>query len=207
MAGSDLTPTIQTPSLPALDQLRIDFNETSSKMRAALQTISHNAAPIAVSSQQIQSASNDLARRTEQQAASVEETAAALEQITTTVVDSSHRAREAGQMVRRTKQSAEHSGKVVGEAVDAMGKIEQSAGGIGNSIGVVDEIAFQTNLLALNLGQSKFGGAAKAGIFETPARSAPAQVPTTPSRPAAVRAAPAFHGNAALKSGDSREEF
>ncbi len=38
------------------------------------------------------------------------------------------------------------------DAVTAMGEIEQSAGQIGQIIGVIDEIAFQTNLLALNAG-------------------------------------------------------
>ena len=152
MSGGDLTHDIQTPFLPALERLRNDFNETAAKLRSTLDTISQNAGAIAAASQQIQSASNDLAKRTEQQAASVEETAAALEEITTTVADSSHRAQEAGNLVRRTKEHAEKSGHVVGQAVDAMGKIEQSAGEIGNIIGVIDEIAFQTNLLALNAG-------------------------------------------------------
>ena len=150
MSTGDLTQEIRSPFLPALEKLRVDFNETSSKLRSTMQTISQNAGAIAAASQQIQSASNDLAKRTEQQAASVEETAAALEEITTTVADSSNRAQEAGHLVRRTKENAEHSGNVVGQAVDAMGKIEQSAKEIGNIIGVIDEIAFQTNLLALN---------------------------------------------------------
>ncbi|TDW24945.1 methyl-accepting chemotaxis sensory transducer with Pas/Pac sensor [Rhizobium azibense] len=152
MSAGDLTQEIRSPFLPALEKLRGDFNETSSKLRATLQTISQNAGAIAAASQQIQSASNDLSKRTEQQAASVEETAAALEEITTTVADSSHRAQEAGNLVRRTKEHAENSGKVVGRAVDAMGQIEKSAGEIANIIGVIDEIAFQTNLLALNAG-------------------------------------------------------
>ncbi|RVU08754.1 HAMP domain-containing protein [Rhizobium sp. RMa-01] len=152
LSTGDLTQTIATPFLPTLEKLRSDFNETSSKLRGTLKTISQNASAIAAASQQIQSASNDLSKRTEQQAASVEETAAALEEITTTVSDSSHRAQEAGRLVRKTKENAEQSGDIVGQAVDAMGKIEKSAGEIGNIIGVIDEIAFQTNLLALNAG-------------------------------------------------------
>lgn len=152
LSAGDLTQEIRSPFLPALEKLRLDFNETSSKLRSTLQNISQNAGAIAAASQQIQSASNDLSKRTEQQAASVEETAAALEEITTTVADSSHRAQEAGTLVRRTKEHAENSGNVVGQAVDAMGKIEQSAAEIANIIGVIDEIAFQTNLLALNAG-------------------------------------------------------
>jgi methyl-accepting chemotaxis protein len=152
LSEGDLTQSIATPFLPALEKLRVDFNGASSKLRSTLQTISQNAGAIAAASQQIQSASNDLSKRTEQQAASVEETAAALEEITTTVSDSSHRAQEAGQLVRRTKENAEHSGNVVGQAIEAMGKIEKSAGQIANIIGVIDDIAFQTNLLALNAG-------------------------------------------------------
>ncbi len=152
MSEGDMTQALAVPFVPALETLRVDFNETSSKLRAALQTIAQNASAISAASQEIQSASNDLSKRTEQQAASVEETAAALEEITTTVADSSQRAQDAGQLVRRTKEHAENSGHVVSQAVEAMGKIEQSAGEIGNIIGVIDEIAFQTNLLALNAG-------------------------------------------------------
>ncbi|KQS76967.1 chemotaxis protein [Rhizobium sp. Leaf384] len=152
LSEGDLTKAIETPFLPELDRLRTDFNGACTKLRTTMASIAGNAAAIAAASQEIQSASNDLSRRTEQQAASVEETAAALEEITTTVSDSSQRAEEAGDLVRRTKESAEHSGHVVEEAVRAMGKIEQSAGEIGSIIGVIDEIAFQTNLLALNAG-------------------------------------------------------
>ena len=152
LADGDLTQEIVKPFTPSLDQLRIDFNQAVQKLRLAMQKVAENASAIASGAQEIRSASDDLAKRTEQQAASVEETAAALEEITTTVSDSSSRAQEAGQLVRKTKDSAEHSGRVVRNAVDAMGKIETSATEIANIIGVIDEIAFQTNLLALNAG-------------------------------------------------------
>ncbi|MDK4734400.1 methyl-accepting chemotaxis protein [Rhizobium sp. CNPSo 3490] len=152
LADGDLTQQIDTPFIPSLEKLRADFNAAVEKLRAAMQKVSQNASAIAAGAQEIRSASDDLAKRTEQQAASVEETAAALEEITTTVADSSHRAQEAGELVRKTKDNAERSGSVVRDAVDAMGKIESSATEIGSIIGVIDEIAFQTNLLALNAG-------------------------------------------------------
>ncbi|MGV1752598.1 methyl-accepting chemotaxis protein [Agrobacterium sp. CG674] len=152
LSEGDLTQQITSPFLPALERLRLDYNSTSEKLRSTLETVVENAGAISTASRQIQSASNELAKRTEQQAASVEVTATALKEITTTVADSSNRAHEAGQMVRKTKENAEYSGKVVNQAIEAMGKIEQSAGEIASIIGVIDEIAFQTNLLALNAG-------------------------------------------------------
>lgn len=152
LAEGDLTQTIEKPFLPAFETLRVDFNGATERLRAAMQTVSQNAGAIAMASQDIQTASDDLARRTEQQASSVEETAAALEEITTTMADSSRRAQEAGELVRNARESAERSGVIVDNAVEAMGRIESSATEIGSIIGVIDEIAFQTNLLALNAG-------------------------------------------------------
>ncbi|MDR6100133.1 methyl-accepting chemotaxis protein [Agrobacterium larrymoorei] len=152
LAKGDLTQQLNTRFLPALDKLRLDFNSASSKLQAAMMIVSDNAGAIASSSQEIRTASDDLSRRTEHQAASVEETAAALEEITTTVSDTSNRAQEAGRLVRNTKDNAEQSGHVVRQAIEAMGKIEASASEIASIIGVIDEIAFQTNLLALNAG-------------------------------------------------------
>ncbi|MDR6192863.1 methyl-accepting chemotaxis protein [Agrobacterium pusense] len=152
LAGGDLTSRIGTPFSPSLEKLRLDFNSAASKLGSAMAAVSHNAGAITAASQEIRTASNDLSNRTEQQAASVEETAAAIEEITTTVTDSSNRAQDAGELVRKTKLYAERSGLVVRRAVEAMGKIDCSASEIANIVGVIHEIAFQTNLLALNAG-------------------------------------------------------
>lgn len=152
LAGGDLSGELRSPFIPALDRLRLDFNSASRKLRTAMTTVAENARAISAGSNEIKTSADDLAKRTEQQAASVEETAAALEEITTTVKDSSRRAEEAGRLVDRTKSHAEHSGQVVTEAIQAMDQIEASSRAISNIIGVIDEIAFQTNLLALNAG-------------------------------------------------------
>jgi len=152
LAEGDLSQSIDKPFIPSLERLRTDFNAASEKLKKAMTLVSENAGAISSGSNEIRSAADDLARRTEQQAASIEETAAALEEITTAVNDSSRRAEEAGKIVTRARDHAEHSGAVVRDAIGAMDQIEKSSREISNIIGVIDEIAFQTNLLALNAG-------------------------------------------------------
>lgn len=152
MSAGDLTISLDTPFVPSMEELRENFNVSVTQLRQTLNQIGENAAAIANSSQEISDNSDSFSKRSEQQAASLEQTAAALEQITTTVRDSSDRAHEAGNLVKRTKEGAEASGSVVRSAVAAMGDIEKSSGEITSIIGVIDEIAFQTNLLALNAG-------------------------------------------------------
>nr|WP_298101100.1 methyl-accepting chemotaxis protein [uncultured Shinella sp.] len=135
-----------------LDTLRANFNASIGKLQATVEAIGKIAGSIDAGAREISGATNDLARRTEQQAASVEETAAALDEISTTVADSTKRAEEAGALVAETRRNAEKSGDVVSQAVAAMGEIERSSTEINNIIGVIDDIAFQTNLLALNAG-------------------------------------------------------
>jgi methyl-accepting chemotaxis protein len=152
LAEGDLAHRIDAPFAGHLDRLRTDFNHSVTKLHTAMTTVGQNARAIDAGATEIRSAADDLARRTEQQAASVEETAAALEEITTTVKDSTRRAEEVGSLVSRTRSGAEKSGEVVRRAVSAMQGIEKSSSEITNIIGVIDDIAFQTNLLALNAG-------------------------------------------------------
>ena len=152
LADGNLDQHLDKQFIPALETLRLSFNDSIDKLKQAMRTVGSNAQAITAGSSEISNAAQDLSRRTEQQAASIEETAAALEQITTTVADSSRRAEEAGTLVAQTKLGAERSSEVVRNAVKAMGEIENSSREISSIIGVIDEIAFQTNLLALNAG-------------------------------------------------------
>ncbi len=119
LAEGDLVQRIDNSFVPSMEKLRADFNEVVAKLQATMQTIAHNASTIASGSGEIRIAADQLSQRTEQQAASLEETAAALEEITTTVTDASHRAGEAGKLVLRTREHAEHSGDIVQQAISA----------------------------------------------------------------------------------------
>jgi methyl-accepting chemotaxis protein len=152
LSDGDLVVQINERFAEHLDPLRLNFNQSVARLKDAMRAVSENARTIDAGANEMLAAADDLSKRTEQQAASVEETAAALEQVTTAVKDSAIRADEAGQLVGRTREGAEHSGEVVRRAVAAMQAIEKSSSEISNIIGVIDDIAFQTNLLALNAG-------------------------------------------------------
>ncbi|OHV78159.1 methyl-accepting chemotaxis protein [Ensifer sp. LCM 4579] len=152
LAEGNLAVAIREPFDGDLDALRRDFNNAVDRLSHTLANVKENTVSIEGNGRQMRSAADDLARRTEKQAASLEQTSAALEEITATVKTATERAEEASRMVDETRVNAEESGRIVGDAIAAMARIEDASNEIGKIINVIDEIAFQTNLLALNAG-------------------------------------------------------
>ena len=85
LAHGDLLYQITTPFAPNAEQLRADFNAAVDKLKQTMLTVVASMQGIRSGTREITTASDDLSRRTEQQAASLEETAAALDEITATV--------------------------------------------------------------------------------------------------------------------------
>ena len=152
VAGGDLGARIETSFPGRYQEIRDDFNQAIDSLGQTMRAISDSAIGLRTGSEEIAGASDDLSRRTEQQASSLEQTAAALDQITATVRRSAEGAKQANAAASDAKADAVRSGQVMSDAVAAMSEIEQSSGKITQIIGVIDEIAFQTNLLALNAG-------------------------------------------------------
>jgi len=152
LANGDLLFRLDQTFSAEYEKLRYDFNAAMDRLEETMVAIATNTQGVRSGAGQITQASDDLSRRTEQQAASLEQTAAALDEITTTVRKTAESAGEARGVANNAKTDAERSGAVVTQTVGAMNAIESSSGKIANIIGVIDEIAFQTNLLALNAG-------------------------------------------------------
>ena len=152
LSSGDLTARIDQPMDGAHQRVKDDYNTAVESLRQTLAQVLEAVSGLRGGADEISGASDDLSRRTEQQAASLEETAAALDQITATVNRSAEGARQASAAAAGARTEADRSGEVVRQAVSAMDGIRKSSGQIGEIIGVIDEIAFQTNLLALNAG-------------------------------------------------------
>jgi len=133
-------------------RIRDHFNNSVASLEEAIGSVIRAVTTIRSGLAEISTASNDLARRTEQQAASLEETVAALGDVTRGVNGTAEGAGRAQAVVATARTNAAKGGEIVSRAIAAMTEIQNSSSKIGNIISVIDEIAFQTNLLALNAG-------------------------------------------------------
>ncbi|WP_246660224.1 methyl-accepting chemotaxis protein [Rhizobium sp. FKL33] len=119
------------------DELR-QSSETAERARDGASRIALSASSLATGSDQ---AANRLG-----------EVASDVATLATKVSAAANRAGLAEGASGKARDAVIESGKIVGQAIDAMADIESSAEKIGQIIGVIDDIAFQTNLLALNAG-------------------------------------------------------
>ena len=152
IAAGDLSIRLGEGFAEAYRPIRNDFNAAADELSGALSAVVEGAGAIESGMGRMSSASIDLSRRTNEQAASLEEIAAAIARVTDAVKKSAEGAQRARTVVAATNEGAKRSAGVVHEAVTAIHEIAVSAKQIGETIGVIDEIAFQTNLLALNAG-------------------------------------------------------
>jgi len=137
---------------PAFARIEDDFENMRSHITAALSEVAEVSDAIRTGALEIQHASDDLARRTENQAATLEESAAALDGLTTGIARGAAEAGDARGAVEQSRDEAIEGAAVVLDAVRAMDGIQKGSAEIGKIVDVIDGIAFQTNLLALNAG-------------------------------------------------------
>jgi methyl-accepting chemotaxis protein len=150
VSDGDLTVRLSDNFVGSYAKIKTDFEAMVARLHETVSAIAHSTADVAGAAREIASATTDLSQRTEQQAAGLEQTSASMEQISATVKKNSENAQQANTLTATTCDVADRGGAVVGSAMEAMGRIEQSSRKIADIIVVIDEIARQTNLLALN---------------------------------------------------------
>lgn len=150
VSAGDLTADIREEFPAGYAAVRTNFNSALASLRDLIGAVGDSAASIRGGSHEIAQASEDLARRTEANAASLEQSSAALVAI-------DNRLKASADAAVRTVASADQAMVTVGggrsiatEVVQAMGRVSESARNIDGVIEGMDKIAFQTRVLAMN---------------------------------------------------------
>jgi methyl-accepting chemotaxis protein len=152
LAHGNLAYQIDTRFPSELEGLRVNFNEALATLSETMTAIGGNSMAVRSGSEEMRNGADDLAGRTERQAASITETANAIDAITQSVRIQIERAEQAERIARDAKKETSGSSDIMRETIAAMEAIQASSRQINSIISVIDEIAFQTNLLALNAG-------------------------------------------------------
>ena len=151
MANGDLRTRFE--ALPqAYAQIDKDFHAMRHQISSMITQLTDSAENVDTGAREITSAANDLAERTERQAAALARTAEVIRELASGIGATAANARQVNVSVQEVEQQAQHGGSIVKSAVLAMGKIKKSSEEIFQITDVIESIAFQTNLLALNAG-------------------------------------------------------
>jgi methyl-accepting chemotaxis protein len=147
------------------EQLRKDFNSALDALQGTIGTFARGTDSIYEASTQVVEASQDLSRRTEQQASSLQQTASQTNVVAQMVETAAEGAATTDSIFRSVFDEALAGGGVVRDAIAAMAQISESSKSIGSIVSLIEGIAFQTNLLALNAGvEAARAGAAGQGF-------------------------------------------
>ena len=134
------------------EQLRSDFNTTIDALSGQMGEVARSSGAVRTGANEISAAAQDLARRTEGQAASLGETSNTVKELTNSVSESRSAATNAAHAAQEAEKEATNSGMLMHEAVAAMNSIAETSSKMRSIVEIIDGISFQTNLLALNAG-------------------------------------------------------
>lgn len=130
--------------------LRDSFNATLTHLQTMVGDIKALSDEMKGATQKIAVDAEDISKRTDGQAAAVQQTSAAVEEIAVTVRNNASNAETVEAAASKMAVNADVGAAVAQQAIEAMGRIEESSDRVEEIITVIESIAFQTNLLALN---------------------------------------------------------
>lgn len=150
LAVGDLTCEIKNEFPDAYEALRLDFNSAILKLSQIVAQLKSSSETIEVSCNEIESASDDLAVRTESNASILTETVSSVNNLSFSVAEAAKNAGEAAATIQSVREKANSNNEVMTEAKSTMGRVESASKKITSIVDIINSIAFQTNLLALN---------------------------------------------------------
>jgi methyl-accepting chemotaxis protein len=150
VARGDLSATIRHARGDEIGRLFDALNHMTGGVSATVVKVLDSARMIDDASADIAAGNRDLSRRTEHQADSLHATVQAMVALLETVQQTHLNAHDASELALAASGVAKEGAGAVGQMVERMATIRQSAAKIGDITAMIDGIAFQTNILALN---------------------------------------------------------
>ncbi|WP_245824994.1 methyl-accepting chemotaxis protein [Sphingomonas azotifigens] len=150
LAEGDLTRPIEARFPADYETLRASYNGTLDALGALIGAVSQSTDSIRTGAVQIASASEELAQRTQSNAANLEQTSAAAAEMDQRLRVSASAAVDTAQSASKAITTVSTGRTMAEEAVSAMTRVSEDAKGIDSVIEGLDKIAFQTRVLAMN---------------------------------------------------------
>ena len=120
------------------------------RMKDVIESINVSADEVYSGSEQISNGASVLADGTTKQAAASQELSASLDDISRNISFNAGNAEKAQELSNSSIKMVNKQNEEIGNMLEAMDNIENSAGEISKIIKAIEDIAFQTNILALN---------------------------------------------------------
>jgi len=150
VARGDLSASIRHTRFDEIGRLFDALNHMTGGVSATVTKVLASARLIDDASSDIAAGNRDLSHRTEHQAAGLHATVRAMAELTEAVQQNHVNAHDASELALAASAVAREGAGAVGQMVERMATIRQSAARIGDITAMIDGIAFQTNILALN---------------------------------------------------------
>lgn len=146
----DLSKRSAAPRMDEFGRSAVAFDRLMQRIEHSVSEVRSCSQNLTTATREIAAGNLDLSARTEEQATSLEETAASMAQMIETVKRNADNARRARELSDSATHVTDNGMDLVEAMVEAIGKISDSSARISEITGMIEGIAFQTNILALN---------------------------------------------------------
>jgi len=150
LGEGDLTHQLNSTSRDELGDLSRSLNRSMEKLSGIIKTVQDGSNDIINSADELAVGSNDLASRTQQQAASITETTATIEEFSKAVKQNTENSVDLNTSMQSFNTTLQSNKRLVEDVSATMQEITDSSKQIDAIVNVINDISFQTNLLALN---------------------------------------------------------
>ena len=146
----DLSPRMGQGYSGTFAELAEAANASLDQLEGAFHYILEGVRSVGEASAELRAGTDDLAKRSEDQAQAVYDSAAVTSYLAATVTHNAAHLTECRGMMQGLLERTSKGQGVALDAVTSIAAVEEASEQMGKIVGTIDEIAFQTNLLALN---------------------------------------------------------